>query len=332
MSTYITTAKEARRNFENNPCSRWHQKDALLDEPGGMLACQRLRRPLFTPAVPSGFKLGREDKLFAIGSCFARGIERALVGHKMDVLSAAPEFTSFQAINKDVTGLGFTNKYNTFSILNELRWALDPTAHFPQESILDIGNGLFYDPHTNPTLPLADLEETLRRRSIIEMVTGRITQCRVVIITLGLVEAWRDKIANTFVNTTPIPDALRTHGDRYEFHISNFVQNLANLEEIHSLLSRFGHPDFHVVVTVSPVPLMATFSTQDVVIANTYSKSMLCTLAREWAAAHTNVHYFPSYEIVLNSERGVTWEEDLRHVRGRVVQHIMSIFLEHYLE
>jgi hypothetical protein len=154
----------------------------------------------------------------------------------------------------------------------------------------------------------------------------------VVIITLGLVEVWRDKIANTFINTTPIPDALCSHADRYEFQISDFGQNLTNLEQVHALLSQFGHPDFHVVVTVSPVPLMATFSTQDVVIANTHSKSMLRAVAQEWAAAHENVHYFPSYEIVLNSERTVIWEEDLRHVRGPVVQHIMGIFLEHYLE
>jgi hypothetical protein len=86
------------------------------------------------------------------------------------------------------------------------------------------------------------------------------------------------------------------------------------------------------VVTVSPVPLMATFSTEDVVIANTYSKSLLRTVAQEWTAAHQNVHYFPSYEIVQNSERAITWEEDLRHVQGKVVQHIMGLFMESFLE
>jgi len=245
-------------------------------------------------------------------------------------LSGAKEFDSFRTRNNE-TNLGFTNKYNTFSIYNELRWALDPAAEFPRESLVDIGNGIFYDPHTNPTLEVVGLEETLRRRSIINLVTRRIVQCRVVIITLGLVEVWRDKIANIFVNTTPIPEALRSHPDRYEVHVTNFAQNLANLEHMHSLLGQFGHPDVQVVVTVSPVPLMATFSTEDVVLANTYSKSLLRTVAQEWAAAHKNVHYFPSYEIVQNSERAITWEEDLRHVQGNVVKHIMNLFLENYL-
>ncbi len=331
MSTYIATAEQARYNFKES-YSLWHRKGASLDQPDGELAFQRLRKSLFTPSIRSGFKMRPDDKLFAIGSCFARGIEAALLARKIEVLSAAPEFASFQPVTQDVTALGFTNKYNTYSIYNELRWALDPEACFPKDSIVDVDNGNAYDPHTNPTLPLADLEETLRRRSIIQLVNARVAQCRVVIITLGLVEVWRDKIANTFTNTTPLPGALRNHPDRYEFHVSDFSQNFANLEHIHALLSQFGHPGFQVVVTVSPVPLMATFSTEDVVIANTYSKSTLRAVAQEWAAAYENVHYFPSYEIVLNSERTVTWEDDLRHVRGPIVQHIMRIFLEHYLE
>jgi len=327
MSSPITTA-EVHRNFAN-PCSRWHEKGALPYETDGKLASQRLHQPLFTPTITPGFKLRRKDKLFAIGSCFARGIELALIKQKMDVLSRTTDFDSFPAVNDEMR-LGFTNKYNTFSIYNELRWALDPAAEFPRESLVDIGNGLFYDPHTNPALQLAGLEETIHRHEIIESVTRRIAECRVVIITLGLAEVWRDKIANIFLNHTPIPEALRSHPDRYEFHITNFAQNLSNLERIHTLLSQFGHPDVQVVVTVSPVPLMATFSGEDVVIANTYSKSMLRTVAQEWAAAHKNVHYFPSYEIVQNSHRLVTWEEDLRHVRAEVANHIMRLFLRHY--
>ena len=332
MSIFVATAKEARRNTERNACSRWYRKDADPDQTNGALAFQRVRKGLFRPEIRPGFKLRREDKLFAIGSCFARAIERALVGRKMDVLSAAPEFKSFPVASSDVTGVGFTNKYNTYSILNELRWALDPSARFPRESMVELGNGFAYDPHTNPTLTLADLSETLRRRSLIEMVMRRVAQCRVVIVTLGLVEVWRDKVADIFINTTPITDAFRTYPERYEAQISNFSQNFATLEQLYSLLRQFGHPDFNIVVTVSPVPLMATFANQDVVIANTYSKSTLRSVAEEWAAGHSNIHYFPSYEIVMNSEPAITWEEDLRHVRGRVVQYITGLFLDHYLE
>lgn len=330
-SLYVADTERARAGFGQNVCSRWYKKDAPADDVNGTFAFQRLRGSPFTPAIKPGFKLLPADKFFAIGSCFARGIEKALLARKMEVLSAATEFSSFETINRDVTGLGFTNKYNTFSIYNELRWALDPQAECPRESIVDLGDGLFCDPHITPMLPLAGAKETWRRRSLIQMVNQRIAKCRVVIVTLGLVEVWRDKLTDTFINTTPIPDLFRRQPDRYEFHITSFPENLENLEAIHALLAQFGHDDVQIVVTVSPVPLMATFSGEDVVLANTYSKSLLRTVAQHWAARNDNVHYFPSYEIVMNSDRAETWEPDLRHVTPKVTNHIMELFLQTYL-
>jgi hypothetical protein len=326
MSSPITTT-EARRNFAG-AYSRWHYKGVLPVELNGTLACQRLSESLFTPAISPGFKLQPEDRVFAIGSCFARGIEWALVEQGMEVLSRAVEFDSLPAINDELK-LGFTNKYNTFSIHNELRWALDPNAEFPRDSIVHVGNGAFYDPHTNPALQPGDFDETLRRRELIRSVTRRISKCRVVVITLGLVEVWRDKTANVFINQV-IPDMHSLYPDRYELHVTNFADNLSNLEAIHALLKEFGHHDVRIIVTVSPVPLMATFSAEDVVVANTYSKSLLRAVAQEWAAKYENVHYFPSYEIVQNSDPRLTWEEDRRHVKGQVVQHIMRLFLRNY--
>lgn len=326
MSSPITTT-EAQRNFAS-AYSRWDHKGALPAGLHGTLARERVCEPLFTPAISPGFKLQPEDRVFAIGSCFARGIEWALIRQGMEVLSRAVEFDSFPAINDELK-LGFTNKYNTFAIYNELRWALDPNAEFPRNSIVDVGNGAFYDPHTNPALQPGDFDETLRRRELIRSVTQRISICRVVVITLGLVEVWRDKAANVFINQV-IPDMLSLYPDRYELHVTNFGDNLSNLEAIHALLRQFGHDDVQIIVTVSPVPLMATFSKDDVVVANTYSKSLLRAVAQEWAAKHDNVHYFPSYEIVQNSDPKLTWEQDRRHVKGKVVQHIMSLFLANY--
>jgi len=330
MFVSSATTEQVLRNSDANEFQRWYRNDVPADQPDGKLAFQRLRQPLFTPFIMRGFKMERHDKIYAIGSCFARGVENALVGQQMQVLSRATEFDAFPAVNNELK-LGFTNKYNTYSIYNELRWALDPEAEFVHESVVDIGSGVYYDPHTNPALELAGLAETLRRRSIMQSITRRIVECRVVIITLGLAEVWRDRIAETFINTTPLPEAVRRHPDRYEFHVSSFAENLANLAKIHHVINHFGHSDTQIVVTVSPVPLMATFSNDDIVVANSYSKSVLRAVAQEWASAHQNVHYFPSYEIVLNSDRATSWLEDLRHVRGEVVQHIMKVFLDSYL-
>src|SRR5262245_33405469 len=331
-SPYVATTDDALKNYQENDARTWYKERVDANDPAGKYAFQRLRKTWFTPEINPKFRLRRDDKFYAIGSCFARSLENALAKHRMTVESAAPEFARLQAANKEVSGLGFTNKYNTYSILNELRWALDPDAEFPRDSIVQLTETTWDDPHTTPTLEFADLEETLERRALMQAVTKRIENCRAVILTLGLAEVWRDIKAGVFINRTPIPSLFKTEPDRYEFHLTGFAENMANLEAIYALLTHYGHPDVHIVVTVSPVPLMNTFSTMDIVVANTWAKSLLRAVAQEWAASHSNIDYFPSYEIVLSSDRSAAWEVDLRHVQGAGAQHAMELFLRNYLE
>src|SRR6266498_2119850 len=331
-SPYVATAAEAMKNYTENRARTRYKDGVDPNDQTGEYAFQRLRQTWFTPQLDPKFKLRRDDKFYAIGSCFARGLESSLARHKMAVESAAPEFAKLQPANKKESGLGFTNKYNTYSILNELRWALDPDAVFPVDSIVQLTNTTWYDPHTTPMLDLVGREETLERRALLQMVTERIKRCCAVIVTLGLAEVWRDVQADVYVNCTPIPSLFETEPDRYEFHLTGFADNLANLEAVHALLTQYGHPDVHVIITVSPVPLMNTFSTMDIVVANTWAKSLLRAVAQEWAAAHANVDYFPSYEIVQSSDRAAAWERDLRHVKGAGAHHIMELFLRNYLE
>ena len=340
---HVTTAAEAMRNYAQNGARTWYKDGVEPDNTAGKYAFQRLHETWFAPQVDPKFKLRRDDQFYAIGSCFARGIENALISENVAVVSAAPEFVKLRPAKPDVSALGFTNKYNTHSMLNELRWALDTDVAFPTGSIVQLTRTMWYDPHTNPTLDFVGLEETLERRALIQDITKRIKECRAIIVTLGLAEVWRDVQAGVFVNCTPLdvaytldpsaaPFPLTLEPERYEFHLTNFTENWANLEAIHELLSRYGHPDFHIVVTVSPVPLMNTFSTMDIVVANTWAKSLLRAVAQEWANAHPNVDYFPSYEIVHNSDRAAAWQPDLRHVTGAGVRHIMELFLQNYLD
>jgi hypothetical protein len=328
----VATASEVMKSHRENPAAVWHKPGTDPDDLGGKYAFQRLRQSFFSPHIIPKFKLHRDDAFYAVGSCFARGVENCLQSNGIAVESLAPEFSKLQPAKEGTSALGFTNKYNTYSMLNELRWALDPQAAFPKASIVRLTDKAWYDPHTNPTLSFVSLEETLERRALLQTVTGRVRSCRAVVVTLGLAEIWRDVQADVYLNCTPIPSLFKTEPNRYEFHLTTFAQNLANLEAIYDLLIRYGHPDFHVIVTVSPVPLMNTFSTMDIVVANAWAKSLLRAVAQEWAMAHSNVDYFPSYEMVQNSNRAAVWETDLRHVTGRGVQHIIKLFLQHYIE
>jgi hypothetical protein len=139
-SPYTATAAEALQNYIRNTARTWYKEKLGPKDEAGKYAFQRLRETWFTPEVDPKFKLRREDKFYAIGSCFARGLENSLLAQNMAVESAAPEFSKLQPAKKKGSGLGFTNKYNTFSILNELRWALDPEAEFPRASIVQLTN------------------------------------------------------------------------------------------------------------------------------------------------------------------------------------------------
>ena len=322
----------AVRNFSREH-SRWHKAGIDPFDTSGPFACQRLRKPIFVPAVEPSFRIRKSDHMFAIGSCFARGIEASLKRHGFQMESAASDFDKFDVIeNRKVTALGFTNKYTTFSMLNELTWALQPGAEFPEASLVDLDVNRCIDPHINPTLKVVDHRGTLERRAIITDVTRRIRNCRVIFLTLGLVETWYDTQAQVYLNATPSKEMQDLFPTRYEFASTNYLQNMENMEKVHELLSAHGHPDVHIIVTTSPVPLMATFTNQDVVVANTYSKSTLRAVAQDWAGAHDNVQYFPSYEVVMNSDRKLAWEDDLRHVSGGVTKHIMDVFMTSFVE
>ena len=331
MSLFSTTSAEATRNLRETPGARWHKADAEPAE-AALLASHRIGREWFLPAITPHFKIRRDDRIFAIGSCFARGIEKGLQGVGMQVESAASEFDAFERSRPGVTPLGFTNKYTAFTTLNDLRWALEPGCEYPEAGFVSIGDGLWADMQTNPTLKYGDLATTRERRRMINQVNARIANCRVVVLTLGLVEAWRDTRTDLYTNMAPLPAMLREEPDRFRFEITSYDQNRDALAEIHGLLSAHGHADTQIVVTVSPVPLMATFGGRDVVVANTHSKALLRALAEEWSVRHENVHYFPSFEIATFSDPALVWEEDLRHVKGQATQTIIRWFLQHYME
>ena len=99
-SPYVAAAAEALQNYIRNTARTWYKDGVDPKDDARKYAFQRLRETWFTPEVDPKFKLRREDKFYAIGSCFARGLENSLAGHEMAVESAAPEFAKLQPANK----------------------------------------------------------------------------------------------------------------------------------------------------------------------------------------------------------------------------------------
>jgi hypothetical protein len=98
-----------------------------------------------------------------------------------------------------------------------------------------------------------------------------------------------------------------------------------------ALLRSLGKPEKRFLVTVSPVPMWRTFRAEDVLIANTYSKSLLRTVAGCLVNESADVDYFPSYESVMLSQRDQVWDDDQLHVTnefvGKVVRRLIGTYL-----
>jgi hypothetical protein len=87
-----------------------------------------------------------------------------------------------------------------------------------------------------------------------------------------------------------------------------------------------------IILTVSPVALIATFEDRHVLVSNTLSKAALRVVADEVSRACENVVYFPSYEMITGPHvRSAYLDDDLREVRPEGVASVMSVFTRHYL-
>lgn len=86
-----------------------------------------------------------------------------------------------------------------------------------------------------------------------------------------------------------------------------------------------------IILTVSPVPLIATYANAHVRCSTTYSKSVLRVAAEEASERFPSVAYFPSYEIIVGHyNKGAYFEPDLRSVTAAGVDHVMRCFFRNF--
>jgi hypothetical protein len=313
------TSEEAFANYASSKESRW---------PDGRYDKQRLSGFVDVALRPT-FTFDASDKIMTLGSCFAREIEKHLKGLGFDLPTLAIEIPANErgsAVANDIF-----NKYTVHSIENELRWAIDGVDIPPKDYYLNVGPDLWHDPQLGGNVVPASLERVIERREIVARATSQLPSCKVIVITLGLGESWYDTLTNTYLNTAPPREALDSSPQRYRLDILGHDDILESLERIHSLLTRHGHPDFKMLLTVSPVPFKATFSGEDAVSANTYSKSVQRAAAEAFVRRHVNVNYFPSYEIVTLTHRDLAYELDNIHVTRALVARIMDRVLTAYV-
>lgn len=332
---------EARSHLFSNPVGFWSNASST-GLPNHRTAVERLAGDVFEPDIRPKFQIAADTPMFAIGSCFARALEESLRPRGFVIESYRDDdFAEFAADTRtdlrhtpdgpivDLACREITNKYNTFSMVQHLEWVFD-TEVPPASTFLPTDDGRVQDPHICPIHRLADVELTLRRRRAMTPVIERLAHCGLLVVTLGLTEAWFDVETGLYLNATPDRAAFRKSPNRFVFRTTSFQDNRDALERLLSLVRRVS-PGIKVLVTVSPVALAATFRPDDVVVANMASKATLRTVAEEFVAAHDGVDYFPSFELVMFSNQAVVRKADRSHVPVDTSRAIIDLFARHYI-
>ncbi len=291
---------------------------------------ERARRlnPMCLPRINPSFSISKEDTIFTIGSCFARNIERQLIVEGFNV--AARHFPSLC----DETGVKIPseamNKFVAGSILNEIRWALDPATSFDERSIVPVRENRYIDTQLAVSLLPAPLELVRAVRHAVSKYMSYLRDAKIIIMTLGLAEGWYDKETKLYMNTPPHRGTIKLFPDRFELHVLSYEDIVSALEDIIDCLRKHGHPDFRMLLTVSPVALGSTWTDNDAMVANTYSKAVQRAAAGYITTKYDFIDYLPSYESVTLSDRRIAWREDGAHASEEVVRINVRRMLEAY--
>lgn len=288
------------------------------------------------PVVRAKFKISRSDKVVTAGSCFAQHIARHLsqIGFTYLVTETSRPLMRHSALkeyNYGTFSARYGNIYTSRQLLQLLKRAY--SLFQPSEDVWLRQDGRVFDPFRPEIEPngFSSVPDYLaNRRQHFAAVQHAIEQMDVFVFTLGLTETWVSKTDGAAYPLCPGVAAGEFDADRYEFVNLGVDDVVTDMREAIAFV-RERNPKVRIVLTVSPVPLIATAEDRSVLVSTTYSKAVLRVAAEIVSRDLDYVAYFPSYEVITgNHARGSYFGPDLRDVTEAGVEHVMRLFMQHY--
>ncbi|MBM2577565.1 GSCFA domain-containing protein [Jannaschia sp. Os4] len=277
--------------------------------------------------------LSRGDTIATAGSCFAQHIGDALRRNGARWLDAEPAPVRFPSLAEarrwgyGVYSCRYGNVYTVRQLLQLFEEAFG--RRVPEERVWKLGDRWVdalrptIDPvgHDSPDDVLA------MREAHLAAVRRMFESANLFVFTLGLTETWASARDGTVYPVAPGVSGGRYDPDRYAF------LNMGYIDVRRDLLAFWGglqevNPGARMLLTVSPVSLAATASPEHVLLANTYSKSVLRAVAGDVTRGRSRIAYFPSYEMIAtHPSRATFYEPNLREVNPFGVETVMRYFL-----
>ena len=272
-----------------------------------------------------------QTRVVTFGSCFAQHFSKALVarGYAWTNMEPGPAGLGPEGITKfnyDVFSARTGNIYTANILRQWCDWAAG-TAVPPDEAWE--AEGRFYDPFRPAIEPggFESREEMQDSRALtIEAFGEAIRKADVFVFTLGLTESWRSADQTCEYALCPGTVAGEFDPEAHVFVNESYPNIAKSLRQAIAVMHGLN-PKLRVLLTVSPVPLTATATDAHVLVATTYSKSVLRAVAGDVAANRALIDYFPSYEIIVSPPYGGQFFADnKRSVMSARVDHVMAQF------
>ena len=249
---------------------------------------------------PSEWKIGYEDKILMLGSCFSDEIGRQMEERKMAV-----------------TCNPFGTLYNPLSIAQAIQKTELPA--------LIEHDGLWHSMAHHGSFSRATKEEAEEAvKGSIMMMQRALEEATVVIVTFGT--AWVYELTDERMKELTNE---RIVGNCHKLPEKNFTRRRLSVEEIvdawQPILAQY--PDKKWLFTVSPIRHI-----RDGLHENQLSKATLLMAVDQMVNStwpNGKWHYFPSYEILLDELRDYRFfADDLVHPSSMAVEYIWERFCE----
>jgi hypothetical protein len=254
------------------------------------------------PAQKAPFECSYKTPTLAIGSCFAENM-----GVRLSDLRYAMCINPFGIL------------YNPISIANCLNY-LVTDIFFSERDIFETQD-LWHSWQHHGKFSSPKKDEILRgvNESLTEARQFLKTANRL-ILTLGT--------ANVFIEKQTGQVVANCH----KMPASTFHRKRLSVDEVVESLSPFfseifsQNNDFQVIITVSPIRHI-----KDGLIENQRSKAILLLAIDKLCETFTNIHYFPSYEIMMDDLRDYRfYEPDMIHPTQQAIDYIWQVFADTY--
>ena len=165
---------------------------------------------------------------------------------------------------------------------------------------------------------------------VTEAIRNGVLQSDIIILTLGLTEAWQHEATGKYLSRPPGTGFGGPAGNCV-FRRTTFLENYENLRAMIDIIFSL-HKEASIIISVSPVRLHTTYTDSDIGSANLESKSILLAVAKQVCREYgDNVTYFPSYEMAMLgvgsfTGTGKVFQEDAIHVRPEFAEKVIATF------